>query len=125
MKPSLNIPEGIILSGSPYSVYDDDAPHVDPEVFTLGVPVLGICYGLQVRVSLWEFTYPDLELKEIASLFGGQVANCTHREYGHADVEVIKLGPDHEKANKLFAGLEEGLQVRFSGTFNLSKSNGI
>ena len=41
--------KGIILSGSPYSVYDDDAPHADPEIYTLGVPILGICYGLQVR----------------------------------------------------------------------------
>jgi GMP synthase (glutamine-hydrolysing) len=39
---------GVILSGSPYSVYDTDSPHVDPDVFELGVPILGICYGLQV-----------------------------------------------------------------------------
>ncbi|KAG2359176.1 hypothetical protein BDR07DRAFT_1452443 [Suillus spraguei] len=40
-------PKGIILSGSPYSVYDDDAPHADPGIYTLGVPILGIRYGLQ------------------------------------------------------------------------------
>ena len=40
---------GIILSGSPYSVYDDDAPHADPGIYTLGVTILGICYGLQVE----------------------------------------------------------------------------
>ena len=43
-----NYPPGIILSGSPYSVYDKDSPHVDTSVFDLDIPILGICYGLQV-----------------------------------------------------------------------------
>src|ERR1700760_560830 len=43
--------QGIILSGSPYSVYDKDAPHVEPAIFDLGVPILGICYGLQVQYA--------------------------------------------------------------------------
>ncbi|PVF99750.1 putative GUA1-GMP synthase [Serendipita vermifera] len=91
-------PKGIILSGSPYSVYDADAPHVDPDVFKLGVPVLGICYGLQ----------------EMASHFGGKVGGSTHREYGHADVEVIKLGAPYDRADRLLNGLEDQLQVWMS-----------
>ncbi|KAI6164589.1 GMP synthase [Pisolithus thermaeus] len=57
-------PKGIIFSGSPYSVYDADAPHVDPAVFELGVPILGICYGLQ----------------EIAWNLKGQVTRCDNRD---------------------------------------------
>jgi GMP synthase (glutamine-hydrolysing) len=43
-----NFAPGIILSGSPYSVYDNVSPHADPAIYDLGVPILGICYGLQV-----------------------------------------------------------------------------
>jgi GMP synthase (glutamine-hydrolysing) len=66
-------PVGIILSGGPSSVYDKDAPAADPRVFELGVPVLGICYGLQF----------------MAHALGGKVRAAKHREYGHAQVERV------------------------------------
>lgn len=84
---------GIILSGSPYSVYDDGAPRVDPDVFTAGVPVLGICYGLQ----------------EIAWNHGGKVDPHDHREYGKATVTVVKTGDKHLDA--LFGNAEGEVPV--------------
>jgi GMP synthase (glutamine-hydrolysing) len=60
-------PQGLILSGGPRSVYEEDAPTLDPEVFNLGVPVLGICYGIQL----------------LNHLLGGKVAPAASREYGH------------------------------------------
>jgi GMP synthase (glutamine-hydrolysing) len=68
-----NSPVGIILSGGPSSVYDRDAPRADRALFELGVPVLGICYGLQWMVH---------EL-------GGSVRAAAKREYGHASVEIM------------------------------------
>ena len=65
-------PGAVILSGGPASVYAEGAPTVDPRVFELGVPVLGICYGLQL----------------IAHLLGGRVERAAAREYGHARVVV-------------------------------------
>ncbi|RUP42660.1 class I glutamine amidotransferase-like protein [Jimgerdemannia flammicorona] len=91
------IPKGVILSGSPYSVYDVDSPHVDTVVFELGVPVLGICYGLQ----------------EMANLMGGKVEACDHREYGHAALTITKH-VDHPFINLLFEGLEGDIQVWMS-----------
>ncbi len=67
-------PKGIILSGGPASVYEPGAPQVAPEIFSLGVPVLGICYGMQL----------------ITHLLGGKVARGTKREYGPAKLEVLK-----------------------------------
>ncbi|HUJ80073.1 MAG TPA: glutamine-hydrolyzing GMP synthase [Nitrospiria bacterium] len=76
-------PRAIVLSGGPASVYARKAPLVDPSLFSLGVPVLGICYGMQL----------------MAHLLGGKVAKSTQREYGQAELVV--------EPSELFAGLEQ------------------
>ena len=65
-------PKGIVLSGGPSSVYDEKAPHGDDGIFDLGIPVLGLCYGMQL----------------MARRFGGGVGRAPGREYGRAVVEV-------------------------------------
>ena len=84
-------PVGIVLSGGPSSVYDKDAPVADKRVFELGLPVLGICYGLQYMVYA----------------LGGKVRAADKREYGHATVERIA-------DSDLFAGLPKVLAVWMS-----------
>jgi len=66
-------PAGIILSGGPMSVYEEDSPKVNQEIFDLGIPVLGICYGLQL----------------ITNKFGGKVEPAESREYGKANIELV------------------------------------
>ena len=85
-------PVGIILSGGPSSVYDADAPPADPRVLELGVPVLGICYGLQFMVYA----------------LGGKVRSADKREYGHAKVEI------QHADSALFRGLPKVLAVWMS-----------
>ena len=85
-------PIGIILSGGPCSVYDADAPPADPAILELGLPTLGICYGLQF----------------IAHHLGGKVRSADKREYGHAEVSVVDAG------NALFADLPANLSVWMS-----------
>ncbi len=77
-------PRAIILSGGPRSVYEKDAPTVDPKLFDLGVPVLGICYGIQL----------------MGHLLGGRVAPSTSREYGHKSFAISEAGD-------LFRGLKD------------------
>lgn len=67
-------PLGIILSGGPSSCYEEGAPQISPEVFKLGVPVLGICYGLQL----------------MAKLLGGEVVAGDKHEYGRAKISLLK-----------------------------------
>jgi GMP synthase (glutamine-hydrolysing) len=84
-------PIGIVLSGAPWSVYDKDAPPADARVFELGLPVLGICYGLQFMVHT----------------LGGKVRPAEKREYGHAEIDIVAESP-------LFAGLEKRQAVWMS-----------
>jgi GMP synthase (glutamine-hydrolysing) len=67
-------PAGIILSGGPMSVYESDSPQIPAGLFELGIPVLGICYGLQL----------------IAVNLGGKVEHAEKREYGKAHLEILK-----------------------------------
>lgn len=76
-------PKGIVLSGGPASVYDEDAPLSDPALFDLGIPVLGICYGAQLMTHQ----------------LGGKVERAVKREFGKSDLEVLFTAG-------LFAGLE-------------------
>ncbi len=78
-------PKGVILSGGPASIYDKDAPMAEVEVLELGVPVLGICYGMQF----------------LTHLLGGSVARATDREYGNATIII-------EDDKDLFHGLGKG-----------------
>src|SRR5688572_3377529 len=77
-------PKGIVLSGGPSSVYDANVPHVEHAILELGIPVFGICYGMQM----------------IAHLRGGEVIPGI-REYGRAELRI-------ENANALFAGFTAG-----------------
>ncbi len=76
-------PSGIILSGGPASVYAPGAPHASPEIFNFGIPILGICYGLQM----------------IAYQLGGEVDRSAKREFGRAEVLI-------DDTSDLFAGFD-------------------
>ncbi len=84
-------PKGIILSGGPASVYAPDSPKVSKEIFELGIPILGICYGMQL----------------ITYLFGGEVVRAERHEYGKAILKVIDN-------SDLFKGLPESFTVWMS-----------
>jgi len=84
-------PKGLILSGGPASVYEPDAPRCDPGIFRLGIPVLGICYGMQL----------------VCEALGGEVRSAPAREYGRARCRIV----DHDA---LLAGVPAETQVWMS-----------
>ncbi|QOP46335.1 glutamine-hydrolyzing GMP synthase [Sulfurimonas paralvinellae] len=88
-------PKGIILSGGPSSVYSEDAYEVDQGVYEMGIPVLGICYGMQ----------------RIAVDFGGSVIRSDHHEYGKAELNIVGY-PDN--VSPLFAECENNRIVWMS-----------
>lgn len=87
---SLN-PEGLILSGGPAGIYDKGSPKMDPEIFRLGIPVLGICYGLQFMVHA----------------LGGKVEKAGKREYGFASLKA-------NRSTALFRGVDKMIQTWMS-----------
>ena len=84
-------PKGLILSGGPSSVYESGAPRCDPQIFHLGLPVLGICYGMQLACDA----------------LGGRVESAPAREYGRAHCRLVS-------DDELFAGVPEDLEVWMS-----------
>ncbi len=84
-------PQGIILSGGPNSVYEDGAPRCDPGLFDMGIPVLGICYGMQIACDA----------------LGGEVGSTSTREYGRAECQIVEQ-------NELLTDLPESTQVWMS-----------
>ena len=84
-------PVGIILSGGPKSILDAGAPKCDPGIFQLGIPILGICYGMQL----------------ITNSFGGKIESSSQREFGHVKISIKK----DKNRPRLFKGLPNELKV--------------
>ncbi|HWR91582.1 MAG TPA: gamma-glutamyl-gamma-aminobutyrate hydrolase family protein, partial [Desulfobacterales bacterium] len=76
-------PQGVILSGGPSSIYEAGSPKIDPSLFDLGIPVLGICYGMQFMTAA----------------LGGRVERARRREYGFAELSI-------KSARGLFHGID-------------------
>ena len=91
-------PRGIIFTGGPASVYSENAPKCTKEIFELGIPILGICYGMQLM------TY----------MLGGEVQKADKREYGVTSVKI-------DNSSKLFAGFEESNNCLMSHTDFVNK----
>ena len=94
-------PAGVILSGGPNSVYEDETPRAPQAVFDLGVPVLGICYGMQT----------------MAAQLGGKVEGAKKREFGYAEIRA-------RNHSKLLEGLEDNMSPEGHGLLDVWMSHG-
>ncbi|MBL8492574.1 MAG: glutamine-hydrolyzing GMP synthase [Rhodocyclaceae bacterium] len=94
-------PNGIILSGGPNSVYEDETPKAPDSVFALGVPVLGICYGMQT----------------MAAQLGGKVEGAHKREFGYAEIRA-------RGHSKLFQGIQDRSNAEGHGLMDVWMSHG-
>ena len=90
-------PVGLILSGGPSSVSDPNAPRCDPRIFDLGIPILGICYGMQLT----------------ADMLGGRVERAGEREYGRVTVRMAER-------SGLLHGMKEASSCWMSHTWQVS-----
>ena len=101
-------PKGIICTGGPNSVYDENSPHIDPEIFNLGMPVLGICYGAQL----------------MAYTLGGKVEHAPSREYGKSDVTYFggKIFKDVDKQNVCWMSHTDYISVPPAGFEVIAKT---
>ncbi|MCD4677528.1 MAG: glutamine-hydrolyzing GMP synthase, partial [Desulfobacula sp.] len=84
-------PQGIILSGGPSSIYEDNSPSIDKSLFDLGIPILGICYGMHYMVHT----------------LGGKIKKASKREYGFANLDI-------KERNPLFKDMGTGFQCWMS-----------
>ena len=91
-------PEGIILSGGPCSIYEENSPKVDSGIFDLGIPVLGICYGMQFMINT----------------LGGEVKRSDKREYGFAELDI-------KGSEDIFKGIDSPTQCWMSHGDSISK----
>jgi GMP synthase (glutamine-hydrolysing) len=91
-------PAAFILSGGPSSVYEEGAPHAPSYIFDSGLPILGICYGMQL----------------LAHQLGGKVEPSANKEFGHAVLHIAEPGPGKQSPSALFSGLGSSIPVWMS-----------
>src|SRR3989304_1400554 len=99
-------PKGFILSGGPRSVYEDGAPHVQKFIFETGLPILGICYGMQA----------------LTHALGGQVAPSAQREYGPAEIQPLVPGTMLDVISKVWMSHGDRITRMPDGFVALAKS---